>query len=106
MNDPTVTISSQPSNERLERVWVRLQRVYERQGRVLDRANWITESFFQNLIDRMNESGKDTFALHAALDAFENALKEAHPVYESARGILNLHRDSTLMARSRTTRKP
>jgi hypothetical protein len=39
----------------------------------------------------MNENGKDTTALQAALDAFEEALKKVHPVYESARGILNSH---------------
>ena len=81
---------TQLSNERLERVWTRLQRVYERQGNILDRADRMAERF-QNLIDRMNENGKDTTALQAALDAFEEALKEAHPVYESAKGIINSH---------------
>ncbi len=92
LNDPAdpPADSVQLSNERLERVWARLQRVYERQGQVLDRADRMVERF-QNLIDRMNENGKDTTALQAALDAFEEALKEAHPVYESAKGILNSH---------------
>ena len=92
LNDPTVppTTTPQLSNERLERVWVRLQRVYGRQGQVLERADRMAERF-QNLIDWMNENGEDTTALQAALDAFEDALKEAHPVYESAKGILNAH---------------
>ncbi len=92
LNDPTnpPADGTQLSNERLERVWARLQRVYERQGQVLDRADRMAERF-QNLIDRMNENGKDTTALQAALDAFEEALKNAHPVYESAKGIINSH---------------
>jgi uncharacterized protein len=92
LHDPTnpPAESTQLSNERLERVWFRLQRVYGRQGQVLNRADGMTERF-QNLIDRMNENGKDTTALQAALDAFEEALKEAHPVYESAKGIINSH---------------
>lgn len=78
------------SDERLKRVWVRLQRAYERQGRKLDRADQVVERI-QNLIDRKNNNGKDTTVLQAALDAFENALKEAHPIYQSAKGIVNSH---------------
>ena len=52
-------------------------------------TGWLKD--FRDLIDRMNENGKDTAALQAALDAFEEALKEAHPVYESAKGIINSH---------------
>jgi predicted transcriptional regulator len=77
-------------NERLERAWVRLQRVYERQKRILDRADAMVERI-QSLIDRMNENGKDTAVLQAALDTYAEALKVAHPVYESAKGILNSH---------------
>jgi hypothetical protein len=43
------------------------------------------------LVDRMNENGKDTVALQAALDTYAEALKDAHPVYEGAKGILNSH---------------
>jgi uncharacterized coiled-coil DUF342 family protein len=88
--DPPADETQQVSNERLERVWARLQRVYERQGRILDRADAMVEKI-QNLIDRMNENGKDTTALQAALDTYEEALKDAHPVYESAKGIINSH---------------
>ena len=92
LNDPTnpPADTTQLSDERLERVWARLQRGYERQGRMLERADGMVERF-QNLIDRMNENGKDTTTLQAALDAYEEALKEAHPIYESAKGILNSH---------------
>ena len=81
---------TQFSGARLGRIWVRLGRIYERQGHILDRADGMVERS-QDLIDRMNENGKDTTALQAALDAFEEALKEAHPIYESAKGIINSH---------------
>ena len=82
--------TTQVSDERLERAWARLQRVYERQGRILERADAMVERI-QDLIDRMEENGKDVTALQAALDAFDDALKEAHPIYESAKGIINSH---------------
>jgi uncharacterized coiled-coil DUF342 family protein len=93
LNDPTdppAAETQQLSNERLERVWARLQHVYERQGRILDRADEMVDRI-QGLIDRMNENGKDTVAMQAALDTYEEALKDAHPIYESAKGILNSH---------------
>jgi hypothetical protein len=79
--------TTRPSGERLERIWARLGRIYERQGHRLERADEIVERF-QELIDRMQDNGKDVTALQAALDAFDKALKEAHPIYESAKGIL------------------
>ena len=93
LNDPTNPPADETrhSGERLERVWARLQKAYERQGRMLERAERMTEKV-QNLIDRMNENGKDTAALQAALDAYEETLKDAHPVYESAKGIVNSHK--------------
>jgi len=83
--------SVQISDERIEQIWVRMQEVYERQGQWLERANQMTERF-QNIIDRMKENGKDTTTLQAALDAFDEALKDAHPIYESAKGIINSHK--------------
>lgn len=82
---------TQLSRECLERVWARLQHVYERQGKILERAGQMTEKI-QKLIDRMNENGKDTTALQVALDGFEEALKHAHPIYESANGVINSHK--------------
>lgn len=92
LNDPTDPPAgeTQRSGERLERAWARLQKAYERQGKMLERAERMTEKT-QNLIDRMNENGKDMVALQVALDIYEDALKEAHPVYESAKGIINSH---------------
>ena len=90
LNDPPAADIQQPANGRLEGAWARLQRVYERQGRILDRADGMIEHI-QGLVDRMNENGKDTVALQAALDTYAEALKDAHPVYEGAKGIINSH---------------
>jgi uncharacterized protein YoxC len=92
LNDPSnpPVDTTQLSNQRLEQAWTRLGRVYERQGRMLDRANQFAERI-QKQIDRMNQNGKDTAALQSALDAFKDALQEAHPVYESAQGIIDSH---------------
>jgi len=78
------------SNERLERVWARQLRIYERIGNHFERADAFVERI-QNLIDRAEENGKDASAVQAALDAFEAAIQEAHPIYESANGIINSH---------------
>ena len=78
------------SDERLERIWARMQRVYEHMGNRLERADAMVDRI-QELIDRLEENGKDVAALQAALDSFEDALKEAHPIYESAKGIINSH---------------
>ena len=89
--DPPAGDGTGRSGERLKHAWVRLQRAYERQGRMLDRADTMAEKI-QNLIDRMEENGKDVVALQAALDAFEDAIKDAHPIYEGAKGIINSHK--------------
>lgn len=76
----------QVSNERLETIWSRQLRAYERMGH--------TDEFvakIQKLIDRAKENGKDISGVQAALDAFEAQAKEAHPLYESIKGIINSH---------------
>lgn len=78
------------SDTHLERLLARMGRIYERQGHRLERADVIIERV-QNLVDRLEENGKDVAVLQAALDAFEEAIKDAHPTYESAIGILNSH---------------
>ena len=92
LNDPAdpPADASRLSDERLERIWARLQRMYERQEHMLERTDAMIERI-QGLIDRMEENGKDVAALQSALDAFEEALKEAHPIYESAKGSINSH---------------
>ena len=87
---PFVSVSAagqgQISNERLEKVWARQLRIYALMGR--------TDKFVekaQQLIERAAENGKDVSALQSALDAFETALKDAQPIYESVKGIVNSH---------------
>ena len=78
------------TNEKWEQVWARQQRTYEKIGKGFDRADDFTARA-QQLIDRARENGKDVSALQAALDAFESAIKEAHPIYEGGKGIINSH---------------
>jgi uncharacterized protein len=76
---------------RLAKVWERLQNAYERQGFRLERA----ENFIDNLqsrIDQSNQNGKDTAAVQAALDVFAQAIKDAHPIHQSAKGIIASHK--------------
>lgn len=75
------------TNERLERIWAREQAAYERLGRFLERAETWTPRL-QQWIDKAKANGKDTAAVQAALDAFAKAVKKAHPLHESAKGIL------------------
>ncbi len=79
------------TNERLERIWSRELKAYERLGKLFDNSDLMIEKA-QNLIDRAEENGKDVTALQAALDAYESAVKDAHPIYESAKGIINSHK--------------
>lgn len=88
-NDPLPPQGEAP-NERLERIWARQLRLYERIGNGFERSDAFVERV-QKLIDRAKENGKDVSALQAALDAFEAALKDAHPIYESGKGIVNSH---------------
>jgi hypothetical protein len=81
---------SEISNEKLEQAWARQLHAYERIGKGLERNDAFIDRA-QNLIDKAAEKGKDVTALQAALDAFEAAVKEARPVYESAGGIVKSH---------------
>lgn len=89
-NDPATPPSAEISKEKLEQVWARQLRTYDRLGRGFERADdFIARA--QNLIDKASANGKDVTALQAALEAFEASIKEAHPIYESAKGIVNSH---------------
>jgi ABC-type sugar transport system substrate-binding protein len=83
---PTTDPTGQVTNEKLEQVWARQLQRYERLGH----ADAFIEKA-QKLIDRAKANGKDVTALQAALDAFAGKVKEAHPVYESMKGIINSH---------------
>jgi hypothetical protein len=80
----------QVTNEKLEQVWARQQSAYAKIGKGFDRDDEFTGKV-QKLIDRAKENGKDVSAVQAALTAFEAAIKQAHPVYESGKGIINSH---------------
>jgi len=80
----------QVSNERLERVWARQLRLYEKIGNGFDKSDAFVERV-QTLIDKAGANGKDVAAVQAALDAFEKALKDAHPIYANGKGIVNSH---------------
>jgi len=84
--DATPPPQIQITNDRLELIWARQLRIYERLGRV----DGLTEKV-QRLIDRAKANGKDVSAVQAALDAFEAQWKEANPIYESIKGIVNSH---------------
>jgi len=84
--DPAAPPKGQVTNERLEQIWARQLRAYERMGK--------TDEFIgrvQKLIDRASANGQDVTAVQAALDAFQVAVKEAKPTYESMKGIVNSH---------------
>jgi hypothetical protein len=86
-NDPTPPPSAgQIRTERLERIWARQLRIYERMGRTDELIEKV-----QKLFDRAKANGKDVSAVQAALDAFKAAAKNAQPIYESLKGILNSH---------------
>ncbi len=79
------------SNERLERIWARMNRRYERFGRFLDKSDVLVEKA-NRMIERLKEAGEPTAELEAALEAFEEAVKQVHPIYESCKGIINSHK--------------
>ncbi len=85
-NDPTPPPAGQVSNEKLEKAWARQLKMYERMGKAEEFVGKV-----QKLLDKASANGKDVSAVQAALDAFNAAIKDAHPIYESAKGIINSH---------------
>lgn len=78
------------TSERLERVWARQLRLYERLGRGFDDIDGHIEKF-QERIDKAASNGRDATALQSALDAFESALRETKPIYDSMEEIVDSH---------------
>ena len=76
--------------ERLERIWMRQQRIYRRQGRMLEKADKMIQRV-GDLLEKAEENGRDVSVLQAALDAFINAVTDAHAMYEDASTILDAH---------------
>ena len=90
--DPTPPAQGQGlSNERLERAWSRMLKGYERLGKLFDKSNGLADKA-QKMIERLKEAGKPTAELEAALEAYEDAVKQARPIYESCKGIVNSHK--------------
>jgi hypothetical protein len=87
-NDPTPPPqpAGQIRTERLERVWARELRIFQRMGRTDEFVEKV-----QRLIDRAKANGKDVSAMQAALDVFKAAVKDAQPIYESVKGLINSH---------------
>lgn len=78
------------TNEKLEQVWARQLKGYERLGKVFsDTDGQIAKT--QARIDKAAESGKDVSSLQAALDAFEAAINNARPTYDSMSSIVTSH---------------
>lgn len=85
-NDTSRPPQNQISNERLERIWARQLNFYNRFGHT---DEWINKT--QQWIDRARANGKDVSTVQAALDAFQTAVKDTHPIYESLKGIASSH---------------
>ncbi|KAF0107028.1 MAG: hypothetical protein FD146_2138 [Anaerolineaceae bacterium] len=81
----------QADNARLEQIWARELAAYNRAVAMLDKSSEFIGKV-QNIIDRANEKGWDTSALQAALDAFEDAVRDTRPILNSASGIVNSHK--------------
>jgi hypothetical protein len=84
--DVSIPPQNRLSNERLERIWARQLRIYNRLGQA-DRFI----DHLQRLIGHAKANGRDISAVQAALNAFEAAVQDAHPVYESMKAIVTLH---------------
>lgn len=80
-----------PSDERLERLWARQIRMFERTGNAFeDTDDHIAR--FQEMIDKADEKGLDTAGLQDALDAYEDALNDSRPDYESLSELIDDHK--------------
>jgi hypothetical protein len=76
--------------EKLEQIWARELSMYEKLGKAFsDTDSHVAK--FQEMIDRASANGKDVTALQAALDAYESALNNARPTYNSLASIINAH---------------
>lgn len=84
------------SNERLEKLWQKMLNRYERVGKMFDNDTELIDRA-EEMIARLEQEGKSTAELELALQAYEDALKIARPVYESCKGTINSHKgfDST-----------
>jgi len=89
--DDTPPPSTSDRTLRLSFVWERLQIAYDHQGLRLDRAKAFLV-ILQDRLDLANKNGKDTSAVQAALDVFSQAIKDANPIHQNAKGIISSHK--------------
>jgi hypothetical protein len=90
--DPTPPAQGQgPKPKRLEKIWARMNRRYERIGHFYDKSDTLVGKA-EKMIARLKEEGESTTELDAALKAFQDASKKAHPIYESCKGIIVSHK--------------
>ncbi len=84
--DPSTPPQGELTNEQLEKIWARQLRTYERIGKAED---FVERA--QRLIDWASQNGKDVSAVQAALDAFQEAVDTAEPIYEGMQSIVDSH---------------
>jgi hypothetical protein len=87
---PTGTPTGAVSNAKLEKAWARQLKIYNRLGKGFDDIDGQIAKI-QERIDKAAANGKDVTAVQSALDAFEAALKDTKPVYDSMEKIVNAH---------------
>lgn len=91
-DDPLPPTQEQgPSNERLEKAWARMNQRYERLGKFFDKSGGLADKA-DRMIERLKEAGEPTAELEAALAAYQEAVKQAQPIYESCKGIIASHK--------------
>jgi ABC-type transporter Mla subunit MlaD len=90
LTDETPPSQSEMTDEMLERAWTRALRIHEKLGRRSERVDTLTEKL-QTMLDKATENGKDTVALQAALDTFNDSVEDVRPIYESASEIIDAH---------------
>jgi len=91
-DDPLPPTQEQgPGNERLEKIWARMNHRYERTGKFFDKSDELADKA-DRMIERLKEAGEPTAELEAALAAYQEAVKQAQPIYESCKGIIASHR--------------
>ena len=76
---------------RLERAWLRMQRRCGRLGFMFNHVQRRIDHA-EELIDRAQANGKNVARLESALAAFSEAVADARPTYEGAKGIIASHK--------------
>jgi hypothetical protein len=89
---PTLPAQGQGlSTERLERIWDRMNSRYERLGKFFDKSDGLVGKA-EKMVARLKGNSESTAELEAALAAYQEAVRKAHPIYETCKSILNSHK--------------